>query len=459
MTMQPVQSRSVSVVDLWRVLTVVIILLIVPLAVAPPAATADSRCAVLGSRTTPPLASAHFEEPLVATCPTSPKEDRALVRALTTYPAPRAADDFGALTAFLAHYPHSGWRTALWGGTYAVELLRRVTLQNGAAVDLWSARDAVVLQALALVLPHHLPLSPCCPHRTGHGGLTHAVRQVLAALPQQRVVLKTDVRSSYASIDHALRRDRLAVHSADRQVLQVIGQYLRRCAERGGLFWAHRQGLALGSPLSPILGAFFLTEVDDALERLGLFALRYMDDILVLAPTRWKLHQAVKVLNQLFAALRLDKHPDKTFIGSSAKGCDFLGYHFGLEGLTVAARTLDHFVARVHQLYEQGPGEHGSARLGAYVRRWGQWVRAGLPQTLMDWSDQRRGELVTFGAETVLVRARPEHLLSGGTGPVVRAGWPQAGAVASRLAWRRGQGKPQDITRDRGPDQDRPQVA
>jgi hypothetical protein len=40
-----------------------------------------------------------------------------------------------------------------------------------------------------------------------------------------------------------------------------------------------------------------------------------MDDILVLAPTRWKLRQAVTVVNQVLASLRLHKHPDKTFIG------------------------------------------------------------------------------------------------------------------------------------------------
>ena len=122
-----------------------------------------------------------------------------------------------------------------------------------------------------------------------------------------------------------------------------------------------------------------LTEVDDAVEHLGLFSVRYMDDILVLAPTRWKLRQAVKVVNQGLASLRLAKHPDKTFIGRIARGFDFLGYHFSPDGLTIAKKTLENFVARVRQLYEHKPGEGVSARLGAYVRRWVQWVRAGLP--------------------------------------------------------------------------------
>ena len=94
---------------------------------------------------------------------------------------------------------------------------------------------------------------------------------------------------------------------------------------------------------------------------------------------RWKLRAAVKVVNQVLASLRLDKHPDKTFIGSLAKGFDFLGYHFRPGCFTVAAKTLAHFVARVHQLYEREREKPcGSSTPGAYVRRYRRWVRAGL---------------------------------------------------------------------------------
>ena len=74
----------------------------------------------------------------------------------------------------------------------------------------------------------------------------------------------------------------------------------------------------------------------------------------------------------------LAKHPDKTFIGRISKGFDFLGYHFDRERLTVAKTTLERFVERATRLYEQGPGARGSRRLGMYVRRWAQRVRAGL---------------------------------------------------------------------------------
>ncbi len=47
--------------------------------------------------------------------------------------------------------------------------------------------------------------------------------------------------------------------------------------------------------------------------------------LLVLARTRWRLRKAVKAVNEVLASLRLDKHPDKTFIGRIGKGYDFLG--------------------------------------------------------------------------------------------------------------------------------------
>ncbi len=112
------------------------------------------------------------------------------------------------------------------------------------------------------------------------------MRQVWARLAENRFVLRTDVKSYYASIDHFLLLDQLAECVKDRQVLNLLGQYLRRTAERGGVFRDYERGISLGCPLSPLIGAFFLKELDQRMARSGLFYVRFMDDILVLAPTR-----------------------------------------------------------------------------------------------------------------------------------------------------------------------------
>ncbi len=63
-----------------------------------------------------------------------------------------------------------------------------------------------------------------------------------------------------------------------------------------------------------------------------------MDDIIVLAPTRWKPRRAVQTLHREPHALQLEKHPEKTFIGGIEKGFDFLGYRFTPRSLTVGGR-------------------------------------------------------------------------------------------------------------------------
>ncbi len=68
-------------------------------------------------------------------------------------------------------------------------------------------------------------------------------------------------------------------------------------------------------------------------------------------------------------------------IFAHGEGFDFLGYHFGPAGLSVAKKTIENFVARAIRLYEQEPGEAlASARLGLYVRRWVRWARGGAPR-------------------------------------------------------------------------------
>ncbi len=267
----------------------------------------------------------------------------------------------------------------LHAGVFRFGLLDRVTLKDGSDIDLWSARDALVLKALTIVLSDILPVSPRCTHIKGHGGAKAAVREVMAALSGNRFVMRTDVKSYYASIGHVALMDRLACHIKDRDILNLLGQYMRRTAERGGCFHDHERGISLGCPLSPLMGAFFLHELDQRMERTRLFYVRFMDDILVLAPTRWTLRRAIKAVNEVLGSLRLEKHPDKTFIGRIERGFDFLGYHFSRDGLKVAKATIQRFVERAARLYEQERmGAGAPDALGKYVRRWVSWTRAGL---------------------------------------------------------------------------------
>ncbi len=69
----------------------------------------------------------------------------------------------------------------------------------------------------------------------------------------------------------------------------------------------------------------FLEVLDRWMEATGLFYVRFMDDWVIIAPTRRKLRKAVRVVNETIAEPCVEQHPGKTFIGRVSVGFDFLG--------------------------------------------------------------------------------------------------------------------------------------
>jgi hypothetical protein len=50
-------------------------------------------------------------------------------------------------------------------------------------------------------------------------------------------------------------------------------------------------------------------------------------------------------------------------------------YHFELEGLSVAVKTIERFKERIARLYEQGADIN---RIGQHVLKWVQWTCVGI---------------------------------------------------------------------------------
>ena len=242
--------------------------------------------------------------------------------------------------------------------------------------ELWSAKDALVLKAISIVPGDHLNpvLSHNCYHLAGHGGAKAAVRATARHLKKGQHIMKSDVKSYYASIDHEILFSLLQEYVPDRLVQKLLWQYIRRTVYCDGFYRDVKQGISLGCPLSPLMGALYLKQLDDSMEKTGLFYARFMDDWVVIAPTRWKLRSAIRIVNETLNVLKVDQHPDKTFIGKVERGFDFLGYLLKPEMVNVSISTLKRFAKRITQLYEQGADY---LRIGEYVRHWLKWVRSG----------------------------------------------------------------------------------
>jgi RNA-directed DNA polymerase len=264
--------------------------------------------------------------------------------------------------------------------SYTMMPLSVVTKGNGKIIHLWSSQDALVLKMLAMALPDALALSPLCTHSKGHGGLKATVNALHSALPDYTYVMKTDVKGYYESIDHTVLLRQLDRDITDPFIWRLLVQFVKRTVERGGTFKSITCGISRGCPLSPVISAYYLKALDEQMAAdTRYFYRRYMDDVIILAKTRWHLRRAVKTVNQL----KVKQAPDKTFIGRISRGWDFLGYHFDGSQLTVAAKTVEKHVLRYRQLYEQLRMKKATSiemalALGQYVKRWQRWAAAGL---------------------------------------------------------------------------------
>ena len=79
--------------------------------------------------------------------------------------------------------------------------------------------------------------------------------------------------------------------------------------------------------------------------------------------------------NGILAQLKVEKHPDKTFIGKAVRGFSFLSYFLKPGNLRVASTTISNMKECIARLYEQGAC---AARIGQYILRWVQWLLGGL---------------------------------------------------------------------------------
>jgi RNA-directed DNA polymerase len=288
---------------------------------------------------------------------------------------------------------------------YTFMPLSVVTKADGETLHLWSSQDALVLKMLAMALPEALALSPLCTHIKGHGGLKATVSALHAALPDYRYVMKTDVKGYYESIDHTILLRQLDKDIADPFIWRLFVQFVKRTVERGGTCKSIHCGISRGCPLSPVIAAYYLKGLDEQMEGdTRYFYRRYMDDVIVLAKTRWHLRKAIRTVTQHFHQLKVEQAPDKTFIGKISKGWDFLGYHFDGKQLTVAAKTVEKHVLHWHRLYEQEKQKKATSVemasiLDCYVNRWQRWAAAGLQGIKIDVYEQSRYQQVLIQIE------------------------------------------------------------
>jgi len=211
---------------------------------------------------------------------------------------------------------------------------------------------------------HGLSLGSRCYHLKGRGGIKEATQDLRSyiASDDYPYIIRSDAKGYYAHIRHHKLVALLKDHEFSREVCYVTTQLCQRMTVRGGIYSECHQGIPLGCAASPALAAIYLSPLDNAIANIpGVKYIRYMDDWIILCPSRWKMRRALKAMHLELNALGLSVHPDKTFIGKVSKGFDFLGVQFDPREQSLSNVSLDRLHIRLTQkftyaarLYEQG---------------------------------------------------------------------------------------------------------
>ena len=253
--------------------------------------------------------------------------------------------------------------------------LKGLWVDEGRWFAKWCPKSRLTQRTALNLLRHDLKptLSRRCKHLKGHGGVKGAVRYLNRIVDRYAYVARFDVVSYYESMDHGLLLGSLRQAGIGGDLGAIVTDYLALPDKPDT-----GKAMVAGGALSPILGGLYLNPLDQIMgQDKRIVYVRYMDDFVVLAKTRWHLKKAIAQIFKITTDLKLRLHRKiKCFIGKTTNGFDFLGYTIHPQRrLRPSSVSLQRLVARARRLYEQGGSKE---RLWEYVTRWHRWLHGGL---------------------------------------------------------------------------------
>lgn len=141
-------------------------------------------------------------------------------------------------------------------------------------------------------------------------------------------VLKCDIRTFFASIDHSVLLAILNRAISDRRTMHLISKIVSSYSANS----TPGVGLPLGNLTSQLFSNVYMNEFDQFMKHVlkVKYYIRYADDFVLISHNRRYLEQILPLLRDfLTRELRLELHPKKIELRTFASGADFLGWvHF-----------------------------------------------------------------------------------------------------------------------------------
>ncbi len=208
------------------------------------------------------------------------------------------------------------------------------------------------------------------PVRSAH----YAVRQAREYIEEgYRIAVDMDLEKFFDTVNHDVLMHKVALRVRDKNVLRLIGKYLRAGVMVNGRRQSTPKGVPQGGPLSPILANILLDELDKELEKRGHRFVRYADDFLIFVKSQ-RAGKRVKESIQRFLErkLKLKVNQEKSQVAETNQ-INFLGFTFKGTKIRWSDKAFQKFKRRVKELTGRSwfvSMEYRYKKLAQYLRGW-----------------------------------------------------------------------------------------
>lgn len=244
--------------------------------------------------------------------------------------------------------------------------------------------DRVLMQGIAGILGK-LFNSSFSPNSYGYmpgRSVQQAARKAQEYYQQgYRYQITIDLEQFFDTVNHDVLMYLVAKRLKNKDLLKLIGRFLRSGVMIDGRLHPTTSGVPQGSPVSPILSNILLDVLDKELEARGLKFVRYADDLAIFVKSKRAGERVLGSVSRFLERklkVKVNEHKSSVRL---AKDSSVLGFHIHRKKLVTVDRKVKLFKQELKAITRRCPGisiDSRLHRLRQYVQGWMAHYGCGL---------------------------------------------------------------------------------